>query len=68
MKAKDLRGMSEKELIDQLISFKKESMNLRFRKTSAELTDNSKIRAARRNIARINTVIVEKRSAAKHSS
>ncbi|CAG7590082.1 MAG: 50S ribosomal protein L29 [Candidatus Midichloria sp.] len=68
MKAKDLRGMSEKELVDQLVSFKKESMNLRFRKTSAELTDNSKIRAVRRNIARINTIIVEKRSAAKHSS
>ncbi|MDJ1407427.1 MAG: 50S ribosomal protein L29 [Candidatus Midichloria sp.] len=68
MKAKDLRAVSEKELVGQLVSFKKESMNLRFRKTSAELTDNSKIRAVRRNIARINTIIVEKRSAARHSS
>lgn len=32
MKAKDLRTMSEKELIDQLISFKKEGQHERKKK------------------------------------
>ena len=68
MKAKEFRGMTEKELIAKLVAFKKEVMNLRFRKASSALTDSSKIKEAKRNIARVNTVIVEKRSAVKQAS
>lgn len=68
MKAKEFRNITEKELIAKLIAFKKEVMNLRFRKASAALTDNSKIKEAKKNIARINTIIVEKRNAAKRVS
>ena len=61
MKIKDMLTMSEKDLISQLCSFKKESMNLRFSKASSNLQNTSRIRIVKRTIARINTIISHKR-------
>ena len=57
MKIKDMSTMSESQLITQLCSFKKESMNLRFSKASSSLQDTSRIRIVKRSIARINTML-----------
>ena len=53
----DLRTKSAAELNDELVAAKKELFNLRFQNTS-------RIKEVRKNIARIQTVIVEKANAA----
>jgi large subunit ribosomal protein L29 len=60
MKVNELINMSEKDLISQLGSFKKEAMNLRFSKASGSLQNTARMRVVKRTIARINTIISQK--------
>lgn len=64
MKALDLRVQTPDQLKEQLVSLKKESLNLRFQRASGQLEGTARMRAVRRDIARINTVLTEKQ----HSS
>jgi len=64
MKAEDIRQKSDDELADQLRDLKRESLNLRFQKASGQLEATSRVRAVRRDIARIRTIINERRRAA----
>lgn len=64
MKADDIRQKSDDELADQLRDLKRESLNLRFQKASGQLEATSRVRAVRRDIARIRTVINERQRAA----
>ena len=64
MKADDLRTKSEDELKDSLFDLKKEAFNLRFQKASGQLGNTSRVRQVRRDIARIKTVLRDKRQAA----
>lgn len=64
MKAEDIRQKSDDELADQLRDLKRESLNLRFQKASGQLEATSRVRAVRRDIARIRTVINERQRAA----
>jgi large subunit ribosomal protein L29 len=64
MKADDLRTKSEDELKDSLLGLKKEAFNLRFQKASGQLGNTSRVRQVRRDIARIKTVLRDKRQAA----
>ncbi|MBT5108173.1 MAG: 50S ribosomal protein L29 [Rhodospirillaceae bacterium] len=57
MKAEDLRQKSEDELGAQLLELKKEAFNLRFQKASGQLENVSQVRAVRRDIARIKTIL-----------
>lgn len=57
MKANDLRAKSVDELKDQLISLKKEAMNLRFQKASGQLENTARVKQVRRDIARIKTIL-----------
>ena len=57
MKAEDLRQKSEDELSAQLLELKKEAFNLRFQKASGQLENVSQVRAVRRDIARIKTIL-----------
>ena len=60
----DLRTKSAAELKDELVAAKKELFNLRFQNATNQLDNTSRIKEVRKNIARIQTVIVEKANAA----
>ena len=56
----DLRTKSIAELNDELVAAKKELFNLRFQNATNQLDNTSRIKEVRRNIARIQGIIVEK--------
>ena len=56
----DLRTKSLAELNDELVAAKKELFNLRFQNATNQLDNTSRIKEVRRNIARIQGIIVEK--------
>ena len=60
----DLKAKSAAELEDELVAAKKELFNLRFQNATNQLDNTSRIKEVRKNIARIQTVIVEKANAA----
>ena len=62
MKAADLRTKTKDELEDELLALKKESLNLRFQKASGQLEATGRVRAVRRDIARIRTVLTQKQT------
>jgi large subunit ribosomal protein L29 len=62
MKAQGMRDMSLDELDDQLDKLRKERFNLRFQAASGQLENTSRVRAVRRDIARILTVARTKRA------
>lgn len=59
MKATDFRSMSEKELNDKLSELKGELFNLRFQHAINQLENPGRIKAVKRDIARVKTVIRE---------
>jgi len=61
MKASELREMTELELQKNLEESKEDLFNLRFKKAKNTLENVHAIRHARRNIARINTIIAQKK-------
>jgi large subunit ribosomal protein L29 len=63
MKAEDLRTKTTDELTDSLAGLKKEQFNLRFQKASGQLEKTARIREVRRDIARIRTVVAQRRAA-----
>ena len=60
----DLRGKSAAELQDELVAAKKELFNLRFQNATNQLDNTRTVKEVRKNIARIQTLIVEKANAA----
>jgi large subunit ribosomal protein L29 len=61
MKIADARAKTVDELNDELGKLKKEQFNLRFQGATQQLEKTSVIRTVRRDIARIKTVLTEKR-------
>ena len=59
----DLRTKSIAELNDELVAAKKELFNLRFQNSTKQLDNTSRIKEVRRNIARIQGIIAELKSA-----
>ena len=60
----DLRGKSAADLQEELVAAKKELFNLRFQNATNQLDNTSRIKEVRKNIARIQTLMVEKANAA----
>jgi large subunit ribosomal protein L29 len=60
MKAKEVRDLTLDQLDDQLLALKKEQFNLRFQRASGQLENTSRVRAVRRDIARIKTIARQK--------
>ena len=56
----DLKIKSDTELKDELVAAKKELFNLRFQNATNQLDNTGRIKDVRKNIARIQTIIVEK--------
>jgi large subunit ribosomal protein L29 len=57
----DLRGKTADELDEQLLLLGKEIFNLRFQRASGQLENTARVRQARRDIARIKTILGERR-------
>lgn len=57
MNAQDLKTKTKDELKKLLLDTRKEQMNLRFQKGDGSLADTSKMRKAKRMIARIKTFL-----------
>ena len=64
MHAGDLRPKSMDQLNEELEALKKEQFNLRFQAASGQLENTVRARQVRRDIARVKTVMSEKRRAA----
>jgi large subunit ribosomal protein L29 len=62
MKASDVRVKTTDELMDELGTLKKEQFNLRFQRATQELENSARVRLVRRDIARIQTILREKRA------
>jgi large subunit ribosomal protein L29 len=63
MKATDLRGKSETELRQTLNELLKEQFNLRMQRGTGQFSRPHLMKDVRRNIARVKTVMNEKRQA-----
>lgn len=64
MKAEELKGKTPDQLRDSLVALKKEAFNLRFQAATNQLENTARIRAVRRDVARIRTVLNQKAAAA----
>jgi large subunit ribosomal protein L29 len=64
MKAGDIRVKTEDELTSELDNLSKEIFNLRFQRANGQLENTARVRQVRRDIARIKTVLGERRSQA----
>ncbi|MBK0327366.1 50S ribosomal protein L29 [Rhodobacteraceae bacterium F11138] len=60
MNAQELRDKTPDQLREELVNLKKASFNLRFQQASGQLENTAGIKAARRNAARVKTILNEK--------
>jgi large subunit ribosomal protein L29 len=63
MKATDARAKTEDELTGELDVLGKEIFNLRFQRANGQLENTARVRQVRRDIARIKTLLGERRRA-----
>ena len=66
MKAKEVKEMTNEELVAKLAELKSELFNLRFRLASGQLDNPVSIRTCKRDIARVNTEIRARELKAQH--
>lgn len=64
MNAQELKAKTPDQLRDSLVALKKEAFNLRFQQATGQLENTSRMRAVRRDVARIKTVLNQKAAAA----
>ena len=57
MNAKELKELSIEEIKAKLMNTRQELMNLRFQMVTGQLTDTSRFKIARRDIARLETAL-----------
>ena len=60
LSAAELRGLSGKELNEQVVALKEELFNLRFQSATGQLQSTARLREVRKHIARIYTVLQER--------
>jgi large subunit ribosomal protein L29 len=65
MKAQDVRQLTEDQIGDEVARLKKEQFNLRFQRATGQLSNTSRVRQVRRDIARLMTIGAQKRSTKK---
>ena len=63
MNGVEIRLKTDDELRTMLLDLKKEAFNLRFQRASGQLENTARMRAVRRDVARIKTVVAERRRA-----
>lgn len=55
MKISEVRDLSADQLEEQLVALKREQFNLRFQQASGQLENTARMRAVRRDVARVKT-------------
>lgn len=60
MNAKELHDKTPDQLREELANLKKESFNLRFQQATGQMENTSGIKTARRNAARVKTILNQK--------
>ncbi len=56
MKATEVHGLKDHELVSKLVEAKQEAFNLRFRHATGELENTARLGAAKKDVARLLTV------------
>ena len=56
MKASEIKELTATELQDKVKQYKEELFNLRFQQATGQLTNTARLKAVRKNIARLRTV------------
>ena len=62
MKVKQIRDLSDEELVQKVKDLKGELFNLRFQAATGQLDNPMRIREVRKTIARVKTVITERQN------
>ena len=65
MKPVDVRAKTDDELKEQVVQLSKEQFNLRFQRASGQLENTARAGVIRRDIARIKTVLGERKRGVK---
>jgi large subunit ribosomal protein L29 len=60
MNAKEIRELSTEEINTKLMDARQELMNLRFQMVTGQLTDTTRFKITRRDIARFETILTER--------
>ncbi len=68
MKIGDIRQKTATELQDELNNLRREQMNLRFRQAGGQLENTGRVQIIRRDIAKIKTIMTERRQEAVKSA
>jgi large subunit ribosomal protein L29 len=63
--ASDVRAKTPDELSTLLLDLRKEQFNLRFQRATGQQENTSRVRAVRRDIARVKTILAERARLAK---
>ncbi len=61
MKANEIRELKDNEILGKISELKKELFNLRFQQATGNLENPAKVRETRKTIARLKTVLNERR-------
>ena len=64
MKAQELKDKTPEQLREQLVALKKEAFNLRFQQATGQMESTARMRAVRRDVARVKTVINQQAASA----
>ena len=59
MKSNEIRALGSEEIKSRLSDAREELMKLRFQQVTGQLTDTSRLRIVRRDIARMETILRE---------
>jgi len=62
-KIADFRSLTSDQLSDELLKLKKEQFNLRFQAATGQMEKTHRVSEVRKDIARISTLLREKRAA-----
>jgi large subunit ribosomal protein L29 len=60
MKASEIRALSTDEILDELEIARENLFNLRFQWSTAQIRDHNLLKAAKRDIARLETILRER--------
>jgi large subunit ribosomal protein L29 len=61
-KTSDIKTLTADQLGDELLKLKKEQFNLRFQRATGQLENTARVKAVRRDIARVKTFAQQKRA------
>jgi large subunit ribosomal protein L29 len=67
-KPTDIRAKSDDQLTTMLLDLRREQFNLRFQRATGQNEGQGRIKAVRRDIARVKTILAEKKSSSAHTA